>query len=86
MDILDTACDVGHLWQTDGDSDLAAQCHYCGRQLCTRYDYACVSCGHLVCDNELQACQQQDDCDTITCNHCVDRHLDSVHPAEAIAV
>ena len=77
-------CARCEVWHINSDSDPAAQCHYCGRQLCTRYDYACISCGRLVCDHELQACQA-DDCDSITCNDCVDLHLTSTHPQEAAA-
>lgn len=84
MDILDTVCDVCHLWHIDSDIDPVAQCHHCDRPLCPQYDYACISCGRLVCDRELQACQA-DDCDIITCNDCVDLHLSSVHPQEAAA-
>ena len=77
-------CVLCEVWHIDNNSDPAAQCHYCGRRLCTLYDYACISCGRLVCDHELQACQQ-DDCDTITCGACVDLHLTSAHPQEVAA-
>ena len=44
------------VWHIDSDSDPAAQCYYCDRPLCPQYNYACIGCGRLVCNHELQAC------------------------------
>ena len=53
-------------------------CFYCDRALDDRYDYSCVGCDRRACDNCCQACQE-DDCDCITCDRCVDRHLRAYH-------
>lgn len=78
-------CDFCEVWHIDSDDDPVAHCQRCGRQLCSMYDYACISCGHFVCDNELQTCQE-DDCDIIICADCVGRHLTDVHSPEVVAL
>ena len=59
------------------------ECHYCGVSLDTPLDYSCVLCGHQTCDNCSQACQAEEDCDTITCNNCVELHLANSHTKES---
>ena len=78
-------CALCEIWHSDSDDAPVSHCYYCDRQLCPKYDYACISCGRSVCDNDGQICQK-DDCDIITCGDCVARHLNGIHPSEAVAL
>ncbi len=53
-------------------------CHYCGVSLDLRYNYACTLCQREVCDNDTQACQEED-CDMIACFNCIDSHMETNH-------
>ncbi len=78
-------CELCKLWHIDSDDKPVAHCCHCNRPLCPMYDYGCVSCGRLFCDEACQACQE-DDCDIITCIDCVARHLANSHSQAAVAL
>ena len=59
-------------------------CFYCDRPLDDTNDYSCVGCNRQACDNCCQACQE-DDCDYITCDRCVDWHLRVYHPGISVS-
>ena len=56
-----------------------ARCYYCNSELNPNYDCSCRSCSREVCDNCTQICQWEE-CDQITCSHCVDAHIANFHP------
>ncbi len=55
-------------------------CHVCGRDLDYRFCYFCSICGRGVCDYDSQICEEEN-CDTISCSACVDRHIRIGHAA-----
>ena len=50
-------------------------CYYCGGELPPPYDYSCIECGRLTCDNHNEICQNPE-CDyDITCYECMEAHV-----------
>ncbi len=54
-------------------------CFYCARLLEPIYDYSCVDCGRLTCDNDCEVCDE-DNCGLITCIRCMESHMRNEHP------
>ena len=65
----------------------APRCYYCGRELDFEFDYSCITCGRITCDNHQEACSEDDDnyvekgCDLVTCFVCFDEHTETHHSA-----
>lgn len=64
----------------------APRCYYCGYELDFEFDYSCITCGRITCDNHQEACSELDDddhveigCDLVTCVACYDAHLEAHH-------
>ena len=72
-------CEICGEWHSDSGSDQVVGCYICDHLLCPVIDYSCPNCIRSSCDRCNQACQEED-CDTVTCHGCVDRHLESCHP------
>ena len=64
----------------------APRCYYCGKELDFEFDYSCITCGRITCDNHQEVCQEYDDdyeekgCDLGTCIVCFDAHTREHHP------
>ena len=65
---------------------MAPRCYYCGKELDFEFDYACITCGSITCDNHQEICQEEYDddyvekgCDSVTCVACYDAHLEAHH-------
>ena len=57
----------------------ALVCFYCNRSLEPIYDYSCIACGRLTCDNCCEICGDYD-CGLITCIRCIEPHMRNEHP------
>ena len=63
----------------------APRCYYCGKELDFEFDYSCITCGHITCDNHNDVCQEEDDdyeekgCDLVTCIVCFEAHTKAHH-------
>ena len=64
----------------------APRCSYCGKELDFEFDYSCITCGHITCDNHHDICQEDYDddyvekgCDLVTCVACYDVHAEAHH-------
>ena len=63
------------------------RCYYCRRELDFEFDYSCINCGCITCDNHQEVCSEDDDnyvekgCGLVTCFVCFDEHTISHHPA-----
>ena len=62
------------------------RCCYCGKELGTEFDYSCITCGRIACDNHQEICQEDHDvdyvekgCDLVTCVACYDAHVEVHH-------
>lgn len=62
-------------------------CYYCGKDLGFEFDYSCVVCGRMTCDNHNDVCQEEYDehyeekgCDWVTCFRCLEAHMNAHHP------
>ena len=65
----------------------ATRCYYCGKELDFEFDYSCITCGRITCDNHQEICQEEynDDyeekgCDLVTCVMCFSAHVEAHHP------
>ena len=64
----------------------ASKCYYCGRELDFEFDYSCIVCGHITCNNHNDICQEEDEgyegkgCDLVTCFVCLESHTREHHP------
>ena len=65
----------------------APRCSYCGKELDFEFDYSCITCGHITCDNHQEICQEEYDddyvekwCDLVTCFVCFGEHMREHHP------
>ena len=64
----------------------APRCSYCGKELDFEFDYSCITCGNITCDNHQEACSEEDDdyeekgCDLVTCLVCFEAHTKAHHP------
>ena len=60
-------------------------CDYCGQELDFEFDYSCITCGHITCDNHNDVCQEEDEgyegkgCDLVTCFVCLEAHTRTHH-------
>ena len=57
-------------------------CYYCEAGLDLEFDYTCIICGALTCDNHNDVCQADyedggSDCDLVTCYVCAEAHMKS---------
>lgn len=63
----------------------APRCHFCGKELDFEFDYSCIICGHITCDNHQDVCQEYDEdyegkgCDLVTCYVCLEAHTKTCH-------
>lgn len=64
----------------------APRCSYCGKELDFEFDYSCITCGRITCDNHQEICQEDYDddyvekgCDLVTCVECYDAHVEAHH-------
>ncbi len=60
-------------------------CFYCDRSLEPIYDYSCISCGRLTCDDDCEVCDA-DDCGLITCTRCIGPHIQAEHPLLSVSL
>lgn len=65
----------------------ALGCFYCGNELGFVFDYSCITCGRMTCDNHQEICQEEYDddyvekgCDLVTCVACHGAHVKVHHP------
>lgn len=62
------------------------RCDYCGKELDFKFDYSCLVCGHMTCDNHNDVCQEYGEdyeekgCDLVTCYVCLEAHTKAHHP------
>ena len=63
------------------------ECHYCGKGLDFQFDYSCITCGRLTCDNHNDVCSEEYDedyeekgCDLVACIVCIETHTKTHHP------
>ena len=64
----------------------APRCSYCGKELDFEFDYSCITCGRITCDNHNDGCREDDDdeyvekgCDLVTCFVCFETHSKAHH-------
>lgn len=57
-------------------------CHYCGKAVAPDASHPCDRCGGNTCDSDVQACQSEENCDSIICFRCVEPHMQEEHPDE----
>ena len=64
----------------------APRCSYCGKELDFEFDYSCITCGQITCDNHHDICQEDYDndyvekgCDLVTCFVCFNEHMRTHH-------
>lgn len=62
----------------------APRCYYCGNELDFEFDYSCITCGRITCDNHQRICQDDYDnyyvekgCNLVTCTVCYDAHVEA---------
>ena len=60
-------------------------CFYCNRSLVPTYDYSCIDCGRLTCDDDCEICDDWD-CGLITCARCIEPHMRAEHPEMFISL
>ena len=64
----------------------APSCSYCGKELDFEFDYSCITCGRITCDNHQEACSEEEGdyvekgCDLVTCFVCFEAHTRTHHP------
>ena len=64
----------------------APRCHFCGKKMDFEFDYSCITCGRITCDNHQEACSEEEGdyvekgCDLVTCIVCFDAHTRTYHP------
>ncbi len=65
----------------------APECYYCGKQLDFDFNYSCITCRRITCDNHNDVCQEEYDddyeekeCDLAACFVCLDTHMKAHHP------
>ena len=70
--------------EEDSGEESELVCHYCDTVLGLEYDYTCIECGTLTCDNHNELCQADDDerskdCDFVSCYVCFEQHMKYQH-------
>ncbi len=62
------------------------RCFYCEKELDFEFDYSCITCGRITCDNHNAVCQEEYDgdyvekeCDLVTCFVCFEAHTKTHH-------
>ena len=61
------------------------KCNYCGKELNFEFDYSCIVCGRITCDNHNDVCQEEDEdyvekgCDLVACFVCLKAHTKAHH-------
>ena len=74
----------------DSDENPELLCYYCEAVLDFEFDYTCVVCGTLTCDNHNEVCQIDEEesiegCDLVTCHVCAVEHMKS-HRLDGVEV